>query len=255
MNRVKGMGWAGVVYPLAVLFAWPFVGLVRTSMRGGNTYWSVVSESGFWRAMGNSLMLAGLQSVGAAMLASMAGFALAVYPFRGRGAYMAALLGLSALPPQLLLPGGYELIVRLGLFDSFAAVLVPGLLSVISVLLYRTAFERVSHSLIEAARLDGCSEWGIYWKVAMPLVLPTTSVAVLLGFVGSYNTVVWPAVTLPSEHLHTLPVRLAAESGIALTRAAQAKVMAATVLGLVPVILLFGLLQREFLPRLGGSGK
>lgn len=263
MKRVR---WEILIYPMALGFAWPFVELVRKSLISGGgegageaagleAYASLLTDTGFWRALGNSVMLAGGMSVVATLMAALAGFGLAVYPFRGRTIYVAVLLGLTALPPQLLIPGGYELVARLGLLDSFGAVILPAALSVFGVLLYRSAFETIPVSLLEAARLDGCSEWEIFWRIAMPLVLPTTAVGVLMGFAGNYNAVVWPAVMLQSPSLHTLPVKLAAEAGVALTGAEQARVTAGTVLGLIPVLLLFLVLQRSFLPPLRGSGK
>jgi ABC-type glycerol-3-phosphate transport system permease component len=251
----NALAWNALAWGLALLFSLPVLGLVYRAVAGG-MFTFVLQRTDYLRGVGNSLFLACATVMASVTLSSLSGFVLGAYRFAGRGLLMVGLMALAGLPPQLFLPGGYELVVRLGLFDSYGAVVLPGLLSVLSVLMFQAAYGRVPREMLEAARVDGASEWGIWWRVAFPAVRPTTAACLMLAFAGNFNAVVWPTIVLQSRALQTLPTGLTALTGTVVTRADQSMVLAGTVLALVPVMALFLLLQRDFLPGLTrGSGK
>lgn len=245
----------------ALLFSTPMLYLLARSVQtrgarvGADHYAAVLQDGGFWLAMANSLAVSGTVAVLTALVASAAGYALAFGRFPGRRAAVAGCVLIAALPGQLLLPGGYEVVAALGLLDARPAVILPAIAGVMPVLLYRAAFESFPRELLEAARVDGATEAGSWWHIALPAVAPTTAACLLMGFAGAYNAAVWPAVVLQSPEVQTLPVRLLTQSATALTPTDHARLTAATAVGLLPVLLLFLLLQREFLPRIGGAVK
>lgn len=256
---VPGINLAALL--ASVLFATPMVYLLARSVGLGGSavgfghYTAVLTDAAFGLALANSLAVAGAVAVLTALFASAAGFALAFGSFPGRRMILAGLILLAALPGQLLLPGGYEVVAALGLLDSRLAVVLPAIAGVMPVLLYRAGFESVPRELLDAARVDGAGEVGGWWHVALPAVAPTTAACLLMSFSASYNAAVWPAVVLQSPEVQTLPVRLLTLSATALTPTDHARLTAATAVGILPVLLLFLLLQREFLPRLGGAVK
>lgn len=243
----------GLAICLALPAVAPFLSLLRESFAGGGRgFTALLSSSQFYMALANSVFLATVQTLAGLTLASLAGYALSRRPNRG---LLLAIIGLAALPPQLLLPGGFELVGALHLFDSRLAVLMPGSLNMFAVLLYRQAFRALPGEVVEASRLDGATEWRVWWEVALPMVRPTTAALMVLSFAGSWNAVVWPLLVLQRSALETLPMRLTILSGTALGPAEQATALAGTVLGILPVVVLFLLLQRDFLPILKGASK
>lgn len=229
----------------------PLVMLAATGLttRAGQ---EALGEVGLWRAACASLGLASVQALAGVLLASMAAFGLTfgVWTRRGWGRSVtvfvwAGLMGLMALPGALLLPGGFELVVALGVFDTWWAVVLPGSLNVAAVLLYRSAFGSMPGELVDAARVDGCGEWGVWWRVAMPAVAPTTAACVVLSFAGAWGAVVWPTVVLQETSLHTLPMRVATTSGLVRSGADEAVLAVYAVVGVVPVLVVFALLRRQ----------
>jgi ABC-type glycerol-3-phosphate transport system permease component len=205
--------------------------------------------------LANSLFLASFAALASTLLAALTAYALIAHPFPYRRHAMLLLLALASLPPQLLLPGGFELITRLHLFDSHLALLLPASLNLFAVLLYRAAFMAVPQDLLASARIDGCSELSAFWHIALPAVLPTTSALLLLSFTATYNATVWPAITLQSPHLQTLSTVLATSAGTALTPQDHARLTTLTAVALLPPICLFLSLQKGFLPTLRGVEK
>lgn len=249
MRRSVGV----LAWLVAIVFAFP---LARLVVRGaGGDVAAVLTDAGFYRALLNSLAIASVCALAGTLLASAGGYALARFEFPGRRGVLLGLLLLAALPGQLLLPGGYELILRLGLYDTRWAVIVPGSVSIFAALLYRSVFRNIPDAILDAARLDGCGEWRLWWHVALPALRPTTVALLCLSFAGAYNAVVWPMVTLQSPELHTLPMRLALANLSAVTPAEQATLAATTILAILPVAGLFLLAQKDLSASLHGAVK
>lgn len=240
--------WTAVLC-VAALFCWPIAQLLVRVAR----HTEVTSE--LLRPLVNSLYLASSSAVVGTVLAGASAYALTWGHFPGRKWAVIVLTALAVLPGQVLLPGGFEMVTRLGFFDTHLALLVPGCVNLFGMLMYRAAFHRVPGELLSAARVDGCGEWGVFWRVAMPAVLPTTSALLLISFTATYNATVWPAITIQSRSLETLSTYLAVTAGTALTPSDHARAATTTAIALAPPMGLFLLLQRSFLPTLRGAGK
>jgi multiple sugar transport system permease protein len=198
----------------------------------------------------NSLFLASAQTVLVVTLSSLGGFALAKYRFRFKRAIMLLMLGTLLLPFQVLLPGMYEIMRRLGWVDTYAAILVPGAVSVFGVFLFKQAMQAVPDELLQAGRVDGCSELRLWWDVALPIVRPMIGAYTLLSFLASWNSFLWPQIILQDEHKFTLPIGLAGLTGMERYQTDYGVLMAATLLSILPVMALFFALQRDFVAGL-----
>src|SRR5207302_2105480 len=140
------------------------------------------------------------------------------------------------LPSQVLLGSMYELMNKLGWMNTYFAILVPGAVSVFGMFLFRQAMSGVPDELLQAGRVDGCSELRLWWDIALPVVRPMVGAYTLLSFLAGWNSYLWPNVILQDEGKYTLPIGLAGMLGLPEFEAQYGVLMAATVLGILPVL-------------------
>ncbi len=201
------------------------------------------------RAILNSVFLAAGLSLVATLFCAMGGYALAKYPFRGRRTLTAFVLAAAIIPPSLLLAPGFELIWHLGLLDTYAGFLLPGLAPAFGVFLFRQAMlNAVPGELIESARLDGCGEIRIFFELVLPLVRPMVGAFIILSFLGTWNNFIGPQLILQSVDHHPLAVAINNLRGVYGTD--YDLVMSGTLVSIAPIMALFLLLQKEFITGL-----
>ena len=202
----------------------------------------------FLRYMTNSLFVASATVIAQLFFSSLAGFALAKYEFKGKRLVMLLMLGTLMIPGQVTMAPLYELIYRLGLMDSYAGLIVPQAISVFGIFLFRQSFLQVPDEMLHAARIDGCSEFRIYWDVVMPVSRPMVGAFCLISFMATWNSFLWPQIILHSSERFTLPIAL--NQLVGLYQQQYGILMAGTLLSILPVIVLFLLLQKEFVAGL-----
>jgi ABC-type glycerol-3-phosphate transport system permease component len=207
----------------------------------------------FGRWLVNSLFLSSAQTTLAVALATLGGFALAKYRFRGQRLIMLLMLGTMLLPAQVLMPSSYELMYHFGWIDSYLAILVPGAVNVFGLFLFRQAMLTVPDELLQAGRIDGCSEVYLWWEIALPLVRPMIGAFTLLSFTASWNSFLWPQIVLQNEAKYTLPIGLYNLNGMPEFQNDFGVLMAATLLSILPVAMLFFALQRDFIAGLSAG--
>lgn len=212
-------------------------------------YVNLFREIPFGRYMLNSVFIAGTISVVATLFAAMGGYALSKFQFRGQYVFMAIIFGALIVPPALLLAPGYQILYFLGLLDSHAGIILPGLAPAFGVFLFRQAMlNAIPKDLLECARIEGCNELQIFFMIVLPLVRPMVGAFVLLSFIGAWNNFVLPQIILQTQDLY--PVAL----GIAQLRDIYNEdyglIMAGTVMAIAPVMVLFFFLQKEFISGL-----
>ncbi len=205
----------------------------------------------FGQHVNNSVFLACTTTSVQLFFASLGGFALAKYAFRGRSWVLLYMLGTRMVPGMLLLAPLYKIVFRLGWMDTYWALVVPGAASVFGMLLFRQAMLNVPDSLLEAARIDGCGEFALYYRVVMPLVRPMTGAFCLVTFMGAWNAFLGPQVFLQSRAKLPLPVILNEYVGI--YQQEYGVFLAGTLLAILPPAVLFFLLQREFVAGLASG--
>ncbi|MEK7411780.1 MAG: carbohydrate ABC transporter permease [Planctomycetota bacterium] len=202
----------------------------------------------FWIFIGNSLFLAGITTVLSLLFCSLAGFVLAKYDFRGKTTLILFMLGTLMVPGMLFLAPGYRLMNSLGWLDTYWALIIPASCSTFGIFLFRQAIVSVPSELIEAARIDGASDFRIWWQVVMPLVKPMTGAYCLISFLGSWNNYLGPQIYISSEEKLTLPVILNQFVGFYTNE--YGVFLAGTLIAILPPAILFLALQREFVAGL-----
>ena len=203
--------------------------------------------------MFNSLFLASAHTAIVVALSSLGGFALAKYQFAGKRVLMLIMLATMLLPSQVLLPSNYELMYRLGWLDSYVSIIVPSAVSVFGMFLFMQAMRAVPDELLQAGRVDGCSELRLWWEVALPIVRPMIGAYTLLSFMGSWNSFLWPQIVLQSSEHFTLPIALTNMIGLPEYDAPLGMLMAGTLLSILPIALLFFILQKDFIAGLASG--
>ncbi len=196
----------------------------------------------------NSAFVTGTIVILQLFLSSLAGHALAKFHFKGKGIITVLMLTTLMIPNQVLMAPLYEQIYHLGLMDSQWGLIIPGAVSVFGIFLFRQAIMQVPDEMMAAARIDGASEFRIYWDIIMPVVRPMVGAFCLISFMGAWNSFLWPQIILHSTGNFTLPIGL--NSMIDPQHQQYGPLMAGTLLSILPVIVLFLLLQKEFIAGL-----
>jgi multiple sugar transport system permease protein len=187
----------------------------------------------------------------------LAGYALAVLHFRGRGSLFAAMLLVQLVPFQLLIIPLYVMIVRnYGLADSYLGMILPFAINSAGVFIFRQFFLQLPEDLFSAARIDGAGELRILWSIALPLVRPALLTVTLLTFIGPWNEFLWPFLITKDNSMQPLAVSLANYLSNVAGRASNPNgaILAGAVVLAVPAIALFLAFQRHFTSSDIGSG-
>jgi multiple sugar transport system permease protein len=206
------------------------------------------------RSLINSLLVASLTTILVMITGSTVGYALAKMRFNGRQFIFYVIVFTMSLPFQITLIPNYITMVNLHLVDTFLALIVPFAVSAFAILMFRQAFQGLPQALIDAARLDGCNELGIIFRVLWPNIKPTLVTVAILTFIGSWNEVLWPLIVIRNEQLMTMPqlVTLFAVGGRADSQLGV-KIAAAVLLAL-PVMIAFLFFQRHFIQSMASTG-
>ncbi len=209
---------------------------------------SLFRQMPFLRFMMNSFFVAGVTVIVQLFFSSLGGFALAKYAFAGKKTIMGVMLATMMIPGPVLLAPMYELIYHLGLIDSHLGLIVPGMVNVFGMFLFRQSMVSVPDEMLQAARIDGCNEFQIFWHVVLPVSRPMIGAFCLIAFMGTWNSFLWPQIILQSSDRFTLPIGLNQMVGV--YEADYGAMMAGTLLAVLPVVVLFFLLQKEFIAGL-----
>ncbi len=253
---------------LAVAMLFPLLWLIGTALKGpteevfsfpwpqqptlGNFAKVWQADPLFGRYLFNSVLVAVLTVGFNLLFCALAAYPLARLEFPGREAVFASIIATIAIPFQIVAIPLYVLAVQLGLRNTYLGIIFPSLASAFGIFLLRQAFQGVPKELEEAARMDGCSELGLWWHVMLPAVRPALITLAIFAFIGSWSDFLWPLIAVDREELYTLPLGVAKLAG---TFTLDWRAIAAgSVLSVAPVLLLFTLVQRYIIPTEVGSG-
>jgi ABC-type glycerol-3-phosphate transport system permease component len=209
---------------------------------------SLFKQMPFLRFMMNSFFVAGVTVIVQLFFSSLGGFALAKYAFAGKKVIMGVMIATMMIPGPVLLAPMYELIYHLRLIDTHLGLIVPGMVNVFGMFLFRQSMLSVPDEMLQAARMDGCNEYQIFWHVVLPVSRPMIGAFCLIAFMGTWNSFLWPQIILQSSDRFTLPIGLNQMVGV--YEADYGAMMAGTMLAVLPVVVLFFLLQKEFIAGL-----
>ncbi|MFE6941858.1 carbohydrate ABC transporter permease [Streptomyces chartreusis] len=204
----------------------------------------------------NSLIVAVLVTVSNLLFCSMLGYALAKLDFSGRSKVFGLVLAALMVPGNLMILPLYVLMNGMGLIDSYAGLVLPFAAGAFGVFLMRQFMLQVPDELLEAARLDGAGEWYIFWRIVLPLVKPALATLTIFAFLGSWNNFIWPLIATNDPDKYTLPVALAtfANDPNRTVAGGNGMLMAGSLLVVLPVLLVFAVLQRHFTQGIATAG-
>jgi multiple sugar transport system permease protein len=218
-----------------------------------SNYAVLFTEKQFGQYMGNSLIVSGVAVVANVAFGSLAGYALAKIPFRGRRLVFIAVMTALVVPHVALFVPQYMVVVQLRLVDTLAGIVVPLLVLPIGVFITRQYALSIPDELLESARLDGAGELRSFISVFLPLMGPALATVAILTFLASWNQFLWPLIVAQSQGNYTLPVGLAVASQASNTTAFGI-LLAGAVVVLLPVLFLFLFLQKYFIQGLATTG-
>jgi ABC-type glycerol-3-phosphate transport system permease component len=253
----------------ALSFIYPFIWMMGAAFSpaheiGKMTIWpahptwsnfrTMIEKIPIGRSLINSLLVAAFTTSLVLVTGSTVGYALAKMQFKGRQLTFYIIVFTMSLPFQVTLIPNYITMVNLHLVDTYLALIIPFAVSAFAILMFRQAFQGLPQALIDAARLDGCNEIGIIFRVLWPNIKPTIVTVAILTFIGSWNEVLWPLIVIRDEQRMTMPqlVTLFAVGGRADSQLGV-KIAAAVLLAL-PVMIAFIFFQRLFIQSMASTG-
>jgi len=217
-----------------------------------DNYREVFQRQPFARFLFNSALVASVSAVSSLVVSSLAGYGFAKFRFPGHGLFFFAIIGILMVPFQSVVVPLYLWVSRLGLLDSYLGILAPDLVSVFGVFLMRQAIEVVPSDYIDAARIDGSSELGIFWRVILPSVKPALATLVIIKFMWTWNELFWPLVVVNSPTMKVVTMGLVSFTNIYFIE--YNLVTAAAVLSIVPILAIFLVCQKWVVQAVVMSG-
>jgi lactose/L-arabinose transport system permease protein len=251
-----------VITALALLFLMPIFWMVLSATKANNVIlavpptftfgdalaanWADLSRDlPFLRNVANSVGISVIYTILATLVCAMGGYALAKFRFFGRAAIFTLILVALTIPFEVRLIPQYILIARdLGLANSWWAIILPGLANALGMFFMRQNMLSVPSELLEAARIDGASEWRIFYAIVLPIMQPALAAVGILLFLFQWNDFLWPLLVLTARDAYTIPVALGTLVG--LTRVSWGGIMVGTAIATIPFLIMFLFLQRYF---------
>ena len=207
----------------------------------------IFEGTGFPTWLGNSVLVSVVVTIGRVAFGAMAGYALSRLRFRGRRALFVALLALMAVPPVVLLIPKFLVLNQLGMYNSYAGLIVPLLVDATGIFVMKQFFDSVPVSVEEAARIDGAGTVRMFWSVVLPMARPALITLTILMFTGSWNEFPHTLVSVQDPGLFTLPRGLADLVSGSLGAGTQYPLkLGAALLATIPVAIIFVIFQRYF---------
>ncbi len=208
-------------------------------------YIYVLTRIPFLRYFANSVIVAFVTTLGHVFFDTLAAYAFSKLTFPGRDQIFFIMLLALMVPFQVNLIPLYKIMATLHWTNTYLALIVPNLTSIFGIFLMRQFMLTIPGELLDAARIDGCNEFGVFRRVVVPLALPGIATLIIFTFMGTWNDFLWPRIVTSSEKLFTLPVGLAQLHMKNTSNVAQ--IMAGTVLTALPMIIVFLFMQRQFI--------
>jgi multiple sugar transport system permease protein len=218
-----------------------------------DNYVRLFGELDFPQFFFNSLVVALVVTAGNVIFCPMLGYALAKLQWRGKRLVMALVLATLMVPAGITLIPNFVLMANLGLVNTYPGLILPFLVGPFGVFLTRQFMFGIPDELLEAARIDGASEWRTYWQVVMPITVPVLATLGILTFLGSWNNFIYPLVMAQEPEMYTLPVALATFA-TGDHQADHGMLMAGSVVLVIPILVIFILFQRWITEGIATTG-
>ena len=266
-RRVRKVALYSILSALGLAMALPFIAMILIALRPAgvtglsNIFFSmdftfehfrgVTQASSLPRWFLNSVIYAGVSLVIVLLLSSMAGYAFAKKRFPGKSAIFWTFIAMLVVPAQVSIVPLFILIVQLGWGNTYPGLIVPSLASAQGVFLLRQYIMGIPDELIEAATIDGASEFRIYWQIILPLTTPVLATLGIFVFLWHWNDFLWPLIVAQSNDMRTLTVGLATLERLV---PSANQIMAAAAISFLPSLLIFAFLQRYIVESISTTG-
>ncbi|PWL80247.1 hypothetical protein DBY21_02160 [Candidatus Gastranaerophilales bacterium] len=249
---------------IAISMLYPFIAMVNLSFAEENmifnqtsklfygnltfeNYKNVFTQIPLSRYFLNSLIVASITTFGQVIFAALSGYAFARLKFRFKNALFLIILITMLVPPQVNIIPLFFLMREMHLINSYSALILPGLFGGFGIFLMRQYFLGLPKDLEEAAKIDGCNIFETFFKIALPLALPTVATLSLFTFVTTWNSFMWPLIVTNTESMRTLPVGLAVFKGSFREITLWGELLACSVICTIPVIGVFLIGKKYFI--------
>jgi len=206
----------------------------------------------FGRYFLNTIIVSLSVVVGVIITGSLAAYAFARMRFYGREFLFYLFISMMMVPQPVYLIPSYIVLNSLNWLNSYQALIIPWITNIFTIFLLRQQFKTIPQELFDAASIDGCSRWGILWKIVLPLSKSVIATAAIFGFIGSWNSFMWPLVMIDNPNLRVLQVGLSYFSQEASSQTTL--LMAASTFSILPLLILFLVAQRQIISSFASSG-
>ncbi|MEM7102765.1 MAG: carbohydrate ABC transporter permease [Bacteroidota bacterium] len=232
------------------VFSWP-IKLIPDEWTLDN-YQRVWRDLPFGQWLFNSIAITIVQTITNVFFASLAGFAFARLEFPGKNIIFAVLLGSLMIPGIILLVPKFIILNEFYLINTYAGLMLPGLVTVVNIFLMKQFFETIPKDLEEAALIDGCSYFRIFWQIFLPVSKPALAAVAIYTFQGSWNEFMWPVIVTTTRDMFTLPVGMAFLKNEFSVQ--WPLLMAGTILISLPTLAIFLFFQKYFVQGVASAG-
>lgn len=206
----------------------------------------------FGRYFLNTIFVSCSVVLGVMITGSLAAYAFATMKFKGQNFIFYLFISMMMVPQPVYLIPSYVLLNHLGWIDTYNALIIPWIANIFTIFLLRQQFKTIPRELFDAAEIDGCSRFGILWKIVLPLSKSVIATAAIFGFIGSWNSFMWPLIMTDSPELRVLQVGLSYFSQEASTQTSL--LMAASTFSILPLLVLFLIAQKQIIASFASSG-
>ncbi|MED1203719.1 carbohydrate ABC transporter permease [Heyndrickxia acidicola] len=273
MKKQKGKGpyWLIHIFLLAgvAVVGFPFLWMVVSSFKSLpdfytfsfwpkkldlSAYTFILQKTDYLQWYLNSIIVGAVVTISSLVFNSLIGYTLAKYTFPGGKAILILILSTMMIPTEMLVIPWYMMGTKVNLIDNYLGIMFPGLIEAFGIFLMRQFMMGIPNDLLDAARMDGMSEFNIWWRVALPQVKPGLSALGIITFLGNWNAYLWPVICISSEQLRTLPV------GISLYATGDSggiqwnTIMGMSTLAVIPMIIVFLIFQRKIVEGIALTG-
>ena len=236
--------------PAGELFAWP------PTLLGNNptfdNYTGALAKGNFLVYFGNTFFTTIVATVLTLAINVMSGYVFAKYEFRFRGILFAVVLSTLMVPLEVIMIPIFRVIVATGLFDSLWGLIIPAVASPTACFLVRQYYVAIPSDFMEASRIDGASEFGIFLKIMLPMAKPVIAVLCIISFMWRWNDFLWPKLVIQSRSLFTIQLALANYSGE--FNVDWNSLLAMSSISMIPVIVIFIILQKHIIGGITAGG-
>lgn len=251
------------------IMVFPYLWMISTSFKARGTWYNIsllpeqfslehyqtlLSASLLPRWYLNTIVVAVVATTSTAFFSALAGYVFAKYEFPGRELMFIIILSTIMIPTEMLIVPWYVAIARiLHWVDTLQGVMMPGMITVFGVFVMRQFIGNIPDELLDAGRIDGVSEFGLFWRICLPIARPALAVVVIFTFLGHWNDFLWPLIVVNSDHMQTLQVGLSRLSSLE-TGADWGGTMSGAALASIPMLIVFLFFQKQIVRGITLSG-